>query len=1069
MIKKYICILLLIIAPKVYAQQQIIGTVLSLKDSTKVVGATVTIIEPSRILTTDSSGSFTTSLPFGKYSIVIKSLGYLNKEMKFSVPLENKFVIYLEESINNLDEVTINTGYQHISKERATGAFSLITNDLLNTTNGSNILGRLDGVASGVMFDVKFSSSAQRRLKFNVRGLSSINGSVDPLIVVDDFPYEGNINNIDPNDVESITILKDAAATSIWGARAGNGVVVITTKKGKISAKNNISIRNTLVFSEKSDHFKISQISSSDYIDIEEMLFSKGFYNSIITSQPFSALTPAVDVFLQRRNKVISAADSALRINELKNIDKRFDYRKYFLSQPWENQTYFNLNGGNEKYTYLFSSGYTRSRSELIAENERLNLRTSNTYRFSKGTSLDFGLGYTANTGRNGRANLEALTVGSRHVPYLDFVDDQGKAKEIPFIYNKDYVSKLANGNLLDWGYIPLDEHKYQKYVSKRSSFLTNIGINQVINSWISLNLKYQNELQIIQNNNLETEGSYQARVRVNTFTQFNPITNNLTYIVPKGGILSASNSNLVAHNFRGSLNISKKINDGEFSAIFGGEVRSTAMNNSSHLTYGYREDPLQSSVVDFVNRYPNVITGASLTIPNFNDFGGTLNKFISFFGNGSYTYKNKYILSASARKDASNIFGLNTNDKWKPLWSMGSSWDIAGEEWYKLEFLPKLKLRATMGFQGNVDLSRSALTILNYQGNNSITGLPVANVTQINNPELRWEKIRQLNFALDYALKNDIVRVSLELYLKRGKDLYAPVLMDYTTWGLNTTIVKNAAQMKGRGWELTLNSKNLKGNVTWNTNVIFNYNKDITVDYYSPEGYSAGIVGYGQAMTPLIGKPIYSLASYKWRGLDNHGNPQGLLNGNVSTDYSAIIADHNRNGLNGESFTFHGSSQPLYFGSLSNNIGYKDFALTFGFSYKLGYYFRRPSLSYSQLFQYGNGHGEFKNRWQKSGDELNTNVPSLIYPVNTNRDTFYNLSEATVERGDHIRLQYLNLSYSYATNSKYKSGFKNLSFHFNITNPYLIWTRNKLNLDPDYANVIPPSRSYTLGLVSNF
>ncbi|MGH2644123.1 MAG: TonB-dependent receptor plug domain-containing protein, partial [Chitinophagaceae bacterium] len=250
------------------------------EEGAPVAGATVKIRGTNGGTTCNENGVFFLTNVKQNEVIEISAIGYQSTEVKLYG--NKKISVMLKSSINTLSRVTVSTGYQNIPKERATGSFTQIDNAVLNEQVGTNILDRLDGVASGVSFDNKVSF--QKKLGFTIRGLSSINGPQDPLIIVDNFPYDGDINNINPNDVKSITILKDAAASSIWGTKAGNGVVVITTKSGHFNHPLKVDVNTSISITGKPDLMSLHTISSSDYIDVEEMLFNNGYYDPYLTN-----------------------------------------------------------------------------------------------------------------------------------------------------------------------------------------------------------------------------------------------------------------------------------------------------------------------------------------------------------------------------------------------------------------------------------------------------------------------------------------------------------------------------------------------------------------------------------------------------------------------------------------------------------------------------------------------------------------------------------------------------------------------------------------------------------------
>jgi hypothetical protein len=417
-------------------------------------------------------------------------------------------------------------------------------------------------------------------------------------------------------------------------------------------------------------------------------------------------------------------------------------------------------------------------------------------------------------------------------------------------------------------------------------------------------------------------------------------------------------------------------------------------------------------------------------------------------------------LASVSARRDGSNIFGANINDKWKPLWSAGLGWKISEEGFYHLEAIPSLKLRVTYGYNGNVDLSKSAIAIGTYFSGSDPTNFPFARIQVLNNPELRWEKIGMLNFGLDFSTAREILSGSIEFYTKKGTDLYGPSPLDYTTSGRNQ-VIKNVADMKGHGVDVILTTKNINREVQWNTTILFNYNNNKTTKYFGPDPSSVFLkLGTGSGISPVIGKPLYGIAAYKWGGLDATGKPQGFIDGQKTTDYSSIKDD---------GIVYIGSSSPTVFGSLSNSVSWKHFILTVNVAYKLGYYFHKSSIAYSLLVNSGVGHSDFEKRWQKPGDEAKTNVPAFSYPLDTQAENFYLQSEVNVLKADHIRLQYINLSYAIQASNKKKFPFGNIELYVNAANLGILWKANNEGLDPDYAKIVPPVRTWAFGLRGNF
>ncbi len=1072
-IKYIISIALLLSAQLICAQTQLTikGNIKDAVTGESVSDATVHALGSGRYALSDKEGSFVIKSKSND-TLLISHIGFT--PLKISMGSKHFISVLLNETNTSLADITINTGYQNLKPNEVNGSYVVIDNKKLNQQTGLNILDRLKGVTSSLLFNVgKQNNNPQNKTGITIRGLSTINGPLDPLIVVDNFIYDGDINNINPNDVESITILKDAAAASIWGARAGNGVIVITTKKGQFNQKLHVDFNSDVIMTDKPNLFYQPQISSADYIDFEQYLFNKGYYNSQLNSRSHPAVSPAVLIFKEKQQGLISATDSVSQINALKQNDSRRQFEKYYYRKGLTQQYALNLRGGSQNIAWLISGDYDKDINNLSAQYNKINLRFENTYRPIKNMTLNAGVYYTNSNNISGLpsySNVISLN-GTKQVPYLNLAGPEGQSIAVPYAYNTNYIDTAGADKLLDWNYYPLTDYKHNVTTANTEELLANAGLNYKIIQGLQLSLLYQYQKQNVQTNTISDTASYYTRNLINTYSQLDRNTGVVNYIVPLGGILKKGYASLQSYNFRGQLNLDRTFHQKHhINAIAGMEVRNEWASGSNAIYYGYNPDPLTyTSSINYNTRYPTFITGSSAYIPGTSSLSSTDNRFVSFFSNADYIYNDRYIVSASMRRDGSNIFGASTNNKWKPLWSAGLGWNISKENFYKIGWLPYLKLSATYGVSGNVDLSKTALPVGNMAINN-ITGFQDERINYINNPDLSWERSYQTNLRIDFTTLRNIISGSLEYYHKKGTNLYAPVPYDYTTWGLSSTITANVADMKGKGVDITLHSNNINRVFKWTTDFLLSYNTSMTTKYYENPATAPiyNFIGGGSTITPVVGKPLYAIAAYKWGGLDNNGNPQGYLDDTLSTNYTAIRQSVLQQGLSGGSIVYVGSATPVYFGSLMNGFSYKGVTLSLNITYKLGYNLFKPSLNYYGLANNGTGGIGYDRRWQQSGDENITHVPALIYPLNQARDAFYNSSNINVIKGDHIRLQFVNLSYSFLSEKK-NLPFKSLQLYINAANLGILWRANKDHIDPDYVNGIPDPKTYTIGIRANF
>jgi TonB-linked SusC/RagA family outer membrane protein len=888
---------------------------------------------------------------------------------------------------------------------------------------------------------------------------------MNPLIVVDNFPYEGNLNNINPDDVESITLLKDAAAASIWGARAGNGVIVITTKKGRFNTNLKLSVTSNISYTQKPDLFAVPSMAATDEIDVEEFLFAKGYYNNNInntTTRP--VLSPVVELLVKQKNNILSATEAAARINVLRNIDVRNHILQY-LYQPGFNQQYAaTITGGSANNNYLLSAGYDNNINTLTNNlYNRLTLRWQHTVKVTKAIEWQTGLAYTQSNTQNN--NIGSVQVGSGKgiYPYAQLADAQGNPLAIERDYRGAYKDTAGGGLLLDWKYRPLQELALADNTLRLKDLVLTTGIKFYLLPPFNAEIRYQFENSMATGRNYYSAQTYYVRNLVNLYSQINNGT--VTRMIPQGGILDMSGNEINANALRGQLNFSKTWkNKHQLTAIAGGEIREVHTTANSNRTFGYNADVLTAVNVNYATAYPiyGNLYNASV-IPNNLSFADKLNRFISVYGNASYTFNNRYIFSASARRDASNMFGVAMNNKWQPLWSAGMAWNTSNEKFYHSKAMPYLKMRLTYGYSGNVNNSLAGVTTLQYTSTNTggVTTLPYNMVNNYPNALLKWETVRMINTGIDFSLKNKLLSGSVEYYIKRSTDLVAAVPADITNAGVNV-FSRNSAVLQVKGLDITITSKNADRDIKWYTTLLFSYNAPTVLKYLVPVSAATAVNAY---MTPVEGRNPYSIISYKWAGLDaTNGDPRGFLNGQVSKDYTNIISKAGWNDL-----VVQGAAIPLYFGALRNTFSYKNLSISANLSYKLAYSFRRPSINYTALFSTWTTHSDYYKRWQQPGDETLTDVPSMTYPASSQRDQFYANSTATVEKGDHMRLQDINISYDVAPGKLKNWHMQHCQFYLYMNNLGILWRANKAMIDPDSPGSYPTPRTISLGCKIDF
>lgn len=1035
------------------SQMVLHGEVRSAADGKPIKGASVLL--DKKYTRTDKQGRFAISVDKTMGVLTIKHIGYAAQSIAYE-NTSTTLKIALQDVETQIEEVeVVSTGYQTIPRERATGSFVQLDNVLLNRKISTNILDRLDGVTSGLQFRSPVIGADPYNPDFiQIHGRSTIQGNAQALIVLDNFPYDGNISSINPNDIESITVLKDAAAASAWGARAGNGVIVITTKKGKLNSRTNINLVANTTLGQKPNLFSggMPQLLSEEYIEVEQFLFDKGAYNTRLKNG-YQGFSPAVDIFWRTREKMISPSDSLQLINALKGYDSRDELLKYYYQHTVNQQYNVSLRGGGANNRFFVSLGYDDNKAHIVNNyTKRYSANVNNDYTFfDQKMELSTNLAFTS-------ARTGAGTQISTLYPYDRFVDGNRQAMALTNASGLShyFTDSFGNGQLLDWKYRPMDElDQGSTNNTDRISYRLNAALRYKIIDYLHASVRYAYERGGTVTDNYYNKDSFYARDMINRFAQKNSTTQLFDFVLPKGGILRNNNDGFATSNGRVQLDFNKKWLDHELHAIAGSEIKDMQSYRNAVVFYGH--DPVtltnQNAAIDFTRTYNYSYGSGSARIDNGATQYEAVDRFFSYFANASYTYIGKYTVSGSARRDESNLFGVKTNQKGVPLWSAGGLWRISKESF--MQYIPQIndmRLRATYGYMGNVNKSLSAyLTAQSTSYLINSYNQFFADIVNPPNPSLRWERVSKLNFGLDVGLFGNRLSLSVDYWKKKGMDLIGPAAIAPQT-GI-TRFTGNTASTASRGMDVQLRSVNLNSGLKWNTDVLFNMAKDKVTDYLLETGTNYDIIS-NPIGNPVVGYPYWAQFSFPYAGLDEKGAPIGYLDGEQSVDYMNIS-----NSMERDNLVYNGSRVPTVFGSVRNTFRYGSFDLSFNISYKFGYVFRRKSLDNSQL--YGSDGAvsaaiaDYDKRWQQVGDELYTNVPALIYPANTFRTRIYTQSEALVESGAHIRLEDIQLAYS----------FSRIQLSAYINNLGILWRKNNKDIDPDYPSSFPAIRTYAISM----
>lgn len=1045
----------------VFAQHSYIGKVFSSEGRAAIDGITISETSSGRFLTSsDGFGIFKFKSNGSEISVRLSGVGYIAEERLLMAGADTAYFI-LQPSSEMLNEVVVSTGYEVIPKDRATGSFTSINNEVLNRSVSPGILERLEGVTNSLQFDRRRFTMREldEQPYLRVRGPSTINSDQSPLIVVDNFPFEGNIEQLNPNDVQDVVVLKDAAAASIWGARAANGVIVVTTKKGKLRQPLTLNISSSTTVRQRPDLFYDKRyLDSETMIEVEKTLFERGYYNSRINNAGMTSLPLSVDIFNQHKLGLISSQEMNRRIEQMKTADYLADASRYLYRNAVYQQHSISATGGADKVLYRFSAGYDKNVTEMVGNDlSRITFSSETTVQPSRIYEVTVGLNYamtiTANNGISAESASGSLS------PYLRLADEQGLSLAIPKNHRLSYAETALNNGLLDWTYRPLDEIRLGNNTASNVSFRFFSGLRLHLLKNLTLDLKYQYQNEKQNGRNIQYKETYYVRNLVNRFTQSDG-----SMVFPYGDLLTESISNQQVHNGRAQLSYSGN----GLTMIAGAEMRQNYHRANTYTLYNYDDQVLTATTTfDYVTFF-NTRPQGSARIPSpYVSLSDIINRYLSYFTNASYEWRKKYIFSGSLRWDASNLFGVKTNQKGTPLWSVGARWKLSDEDFYSSELFPKVSLRLTYGFNGNVNTQASAYPILRH----SVSTLTPTSLAHVRNPGesgLRWEKTGIINGGVDFTVKNNRLAGSLEYFVKNSKDLLGRPIVDPTV-GIKPNdsqmqVLYNYASLKTQGIDVTLQSKNLIGALNWNTDYIFNWLMNKVTHYETIGSTTITSFTSNTSNPPVVGRSLDSIFSLPWAGLDpSTGDPLVNQEGQLTKNYGGYLG-----ALTVNDMIYSGVTFPRFQAGVRNTIGYKGFSLSFNLSLKAGYVFRRNTIAYSTLFDTGIGHTDYLIRWQQPGDEVITQVPSMPQSNVTNRDNIYSRSTLLIEKGDHIRWQDLNFSYQVPPSMLWK--FQGIRIFAYMNNIGMLWKANKEKLDPDYPSAsLLPGKNYSLGLQLTF
>jgi TonB-linked SusC/RagA family outer membrane protein len=1061
-----------------------------------ISGAAVALSPLMRYAGTNNNGEFAfADVPPGNYTLVITHITYtrINRRLKITNGPVN-LQLTMEPYTDEQKEVEVlSTGYQTKSKATTTGSASVVGAKELASNQSSNLMERLEGIRPGIMFD-------NRNNRIQIRGVNGLNpalSSVMPLVVIDGFPAidqsltkiplnESNRNpnndvtplatgntylsNFNPNDIESITFLKDAAAAAIWGSRAANGVIVIETKKGKKGATA-VNVGATYSVSEPANFSNLDAMSNAQYIELEKELVDGNFVTDPSTHWRNPEISEAMTWMFRAKKGEISAARRDSALNALGNRSNRGQLKDLLTQRAITQQYNLSMSGGGENSTYYLSGNYTRNSPVFRNNYGESYFITSNTNHdfLQKRLSLSTNINYTYSKSQVNIAAVNALSYGNAGLrPYDLLKDENGNLIHRGVAYTKKVADSFQRLGYLPWTYNPVDELKYNNNISTKNAIRARLSLKGKITNWLTAEVSGQLQRANETQDYLQNRNSYTVRDLLNTATTLNTTTNRLVYGIPLGGIYKIANIRSEDYALRGQLNVDKYFKAHHVSMIAGTEIRQSKFTGNALTQYGYDEDVSSSVVVNPTVPF-NVVGGGTRTLGGTDNFINRIrNRFLSYYTTGDYSWKNKYFLSGSLRFDDANLIGVDRKRRAQPLWSAGARWDVTGESFMQnVPVLDRLGLRLTYGVGGNTPgMSSQTYTTITLGPTDAYTQLPYGTIGVPGNDMLGWETTKSINLGIDAALLNDRISFTFDVYSKKTEDLLYSLPYN-STYGWNF-ITFNAATLKGRGFELGFTGVPLKTrDWRWTSTFNFSYNTNKVTDNRFPRSTSTMLSGI------YDGHPIDGIWAYQWAGLDSVGQSQIF-------DSTGKVLNTTTPSTTTKFLAYQGRTTAPYFGGFINNLQYKNFNLLVRITYYMGHVFRKQDITGSHYpnssFFSGllNTSKALANRWRQAGDEAFTNVPGLR-KVNFNSIDWYSNSDMNVRDASHVRLQQITLGYTFPQSILKKTKvFRSITANATVSNLGIIWRANDDGIDPEYVLTgnytnLPPSANYTFNLNFSF
>jgi TonB-linked SusC/RagA family outer membrane protein len=1030
------------------AQTKVNGTVTSQDDGQPVIGASVLVVGTQVGTVTDANGRFSLTVPAGKKTLRITYVGMEPIE----VSARPNMRIMLTNDQKALDEVIV-VAYGTAKKSSFTGSAAAIGGEKITSRPVTNLTKALDGQVTGVM-TTSGSGQPGESASVVIRGFGSINASNSPLYVVDGVPFGGSISSINPQDIESMTVLKDASASALYGARAANGVVIVTTKKGK-EGRPQVHLHNTVGWSWRGID-KYETVDQKEFVQLTYEALRNGYqYGNGLSREDASAAAIAdlgsklggstnPELYNPFKNytwnTIIDPVTGKVREDAVSSWDDQW-YDAIYNKGALRHEHTLSMTGGSDRTNYMLSLGYINEDGILVNTgfqryNARANVDSQITDWFK--TGLNTNLAYTKSTynqysdTQTSNPWYTAQFMAPIYPTYLKdaqgntVYDDNGE----PVFDYGETGRPVANdfnalGDLsLDKSYTNADNASVRSYMtfgSDKDSF----GFAKGLKFTINIGIDYRNT------HNTETSNKYHGNAK------------------NANGRVYKTTNRYVTYTFGQQLNWNRKFGDHTIGALFG------------HEYYEYKHDYLYAAKANVVDGIDELRPAATLY-----DADSYSNKHAieSWLGRVQYNYKDKYYFDASLRSDGSSRF--HKDNRWGTFWSLGGNWRISAEEFMKnVKWVSNLSLKASYGENGNESLDSyyawQNLYSLAYPNANRIGGF----VSTLENKEISWEKNGMLNIGLEGALLDSRLRFSIEYFNKKTTDMLLNYPMALST-GF-TGYDANVGNMRNWGWEFMLSGTLLKTkdfvwNLTWMGTIQRNKVLKLTGDSNEimngfqiiKEGYdiTTFYMPRSAGVDPATGQQLY----WAYESMDDDGNVTGEY---ITTDYSKASASR----------YFEGQRTPDLYGSISTDMKFFDcIDLSILTTYSIGGKVAdsRYNSSMMNLYFGNTWNSNILRRWQNPGDVTDIPRVEVAGSVTTTSNYLVNAS--------YFAIKNITLGYTLPKRYARKAYLESVRIYGSFDN-VAVFTHLK-GMDPQYnltgngsGYAYVPNKNFTIGLDINF